>query len=277
MNLVIRTLWTWSLGPCERIREDEFSSNWPSNDRVETPRFLGVLNEDPKSFKKTWAVAPSELDHFRKLEKLIWPCAGQLALHPLPIGLHVILHSGATQSLYDRAENRISCSLSLCFLPFIRWRLVCRKNNGDASKSSKSSELSNMYWAARNKTSNLTEFRIGWCWNLAIMFVCLHSLPIFIQHALVLIPELTSSVDKKTQVFLVPIFIVWTRTLAFTLSREVISRTVHNRVNMASIVWTYNVYVFSFLLLLIFTDNQRWLWKVSVDFWIWWKQYKVRK
>ena len=60
-----------SLGPCERIREDEFSSNWPSNDRVETPRFLGVLNDDPRSFQKTLAVAPSELDHFQKREKLI--------------------------------------------------------------------------------------------------------------------------------------------------------------------------------------------------------------
>ena len=42
-----------------------------------------------------------------------------------------------------------------------------------------------------------------------------------------------SSVDKNSS-FLVPIFIVWTRTLAFTLSREVISRAVHNRVNTAN-------------------------------------------
>ena len=69
------------------------------------------------------------------------------------------------------------------------------------------------------------------------MFVCLHSLPVLIQraawgHAIlsVLIPELTSSVDKNSS-FLVPIYIVWTCTLAFTLSREVISRAVHNRVN----------------------------------------------
>ena len=101
-KLITRAL-TRSLGPCECIREDEFSSNWPSIDRVETPRFLGVLNDDPRSFQKTWAVAPSELDHFWKLEKLIWPCAVQLALHLLPI--HVILHSGATQLLYDSAET----------------------------------------------------------------------------------------------------------------------------------------------------------------------------
>ena len=86
--------------------------------------------------------APSELDHFRKLEKLIWPCAGHLALHPLPIHVGLILHSGATQSLYDSAETGfLAPYLSAFCMPFIQWRLVCWKNNGAASKSSKSSEL----------------------------------------------------------------------------------------------------------------------------------------
>ena len=186
-------------------------------------------------------MAPSELDHFRKLEKLIWPCAGQLALHPLPI--HVILHSGTTHLLYDSTETGFLAPYlsAFCHLFGGDWYAgrIMVLLPGAASKSSKLSELSNMYWAARNKKSNLTEFRIGRCWNLAIMFVCLHSLQIFIQratsgHAILslLIPELTSSVDKNSS-FLVPIFIVWTRTLAFTLSREVISWAVHNRVNTA--------------------------------------------
>ena len=116
LEKLITRAWSRSLGPCERIREDEFSSNWPSNDWVETPRFLGVLNNDPRSFQKTRAVAPSELDHFRKLEKLIRHCAVQLALHPLPI--HVILHSGATQSLYDSAETGFLAPYlsALCYL-----------------------------------------------------------------------------------------------------------------------------------------------------------------
>ena len=50
--------------------------------------------------------APSELDHFRKLKKLISPCASHLALHPLPIHVGLILHSGATQLRYDSAETK---------------------------------------------------------------------------------------------------------------------------------------------------------------------------
>ena len=47
----------------------------------------------------------------------------------------------------------------------------------------------------------------------------------------VLIPELTSSVDKNSS-FLILIFIVWTRTLmVFTLYWEVISQALHSRVN----------------------------------------------
>ena len=101
-------------------------------------------------------------------------------------------------------RNRISRSLSLCFQPFIWWRLVCRKKNGAASKPSKSSKLSNMYWAARNKTCNLTEFRIGRCWNLSILFVYIHFRFLFsaqlevTQYFQKLNPELISLVDKNS-------------------------------------------------------------------------------
>ena len=101
--------------------------------------------------------------------------AGQLALHLLPI--HVILHSGATLSLYDSAETGFLAPFlsAFCHLFGGDWyagRIMVLL--GAASKSSKSSELSNMYWAARNKTSNLTEFHISRCWNLAILFVYIH-------------------------------------------------------------------------------------------------------
>ena len=246
LEKLITRAWTRSLGPCERIREDEFSSNWPSNDRVETPRFLGVLNDDPRSFQKTRAVAPSEQDHFRKLKKLIWPCAGHLALHPLPIHVGLILHSGATQSLYGSAETEFLAPYlsAFCHLFGGDWYagrimvlLVNPANHLSCPTCIEQQEIRQVIWL------NFA-FCIGQCWNLAIMFVCLHSLPIFIQYATwghtilsVLIPELTSSVDKNSS-FLVPIFIVWTRTLVFTLSREVISRAVHSRVNTAIVKWT---------------------------------------
>ena len=153
----------------------------------------------------------------------------------------LILHRGATQSLYDSAETGFLAPYlsAFCHLFGGDWYagrimvlLVNPANHLSCPTCIEQQEIRQVIWL------NFA-FRIGRYWNLAIMFVCLHSLPIFIQHATwghailsVLIPELTSSVDKNLSL-LVPIFIVWTRTLAFALSREVISRAVHNRVNTA--------------------------------------------
>ena len=68
----------------------------------------------------------------------------------------------------------------------------------------------------------------------------------------------------------------WVQHLMLYIWKVKLSKGENRFCQNSKIVMGFLVQYLCFCFCFFFTDNQRWLWKVPVDFWIWWKQYKVR-
>ena len=148
----------------------------------------------PQDFLGFWTMIQGHLKKLEQWRRLNWTISenSRSWFDLVPVIWHfirfqyIILHSGATQSLYDSAETGFLAPYlsAFCHLFGGDWYagrimvlLVNLANHLSCPTCIEQQEIRQVIWL------NFA-FRIGRYWNLAIMFVCLHSLLIFIQCAL---------------------------------------------------------------------------------------------